>query len=192
MVESRWAIAIVVRTAHQHVQRVANEQLGVGVDARRRLVQDQHRGIRTERPRKRQQLLLPHRQRRTTLGPRVTIAKRQAIDETVRMHCLEAHVERSASSIASSRQGATLSAMVPEKQVHVLQHHAEDAAKRAEIHLADVHIVDGDPPLLHVVETQQQVHDGGLARPVAPNDPDPLTGLVTSNGHVLEHRLAGT
>ena len=55
---------------HQHVQRVANQQLGFGVDARRRLVEDQDARIERQRARERQQLLLPDRQRRAALGDR--------------------------------------------------------------------------------------------------------------------------
>ena len=44
MVDSRCAIAIVVRPAISDAQRVADEQLGLGVDARRRLVENSTRG----------------------------------------------------------------------------------------------------------------------------------------------------
>ena len=49
---------------HQHVQRVADQQLGFRVDARRRLVENQHARIERQRARERQQLLLADRQRR--------------------------------------------------------------------------------------------------------------------------------
>ena len=55
---------------HQHVQRVADQELGLGVDARRRLVEDQDARIERQRARERQQLLLPDRQRRAALGDR--------------------------------------------------------------------------------------------------------------------------
>ena len=70
MVDSRWAIAIVVRPAISTLQRVADEELGLGVDARRRLVEDQDARIERQRARERQQLLLADRQRRAALGHR--------------------------------------------------------------------------------------------------------------------------
>ena len=70
IVDSRCAIAIVVRPFISTLQGVADEQLGLGVDARRRLVEDQHARIERERARERQQLLLPDRQRRAALGHR--------------------------------------------------------------------------------------------------------------------------
>jgi hypothetical protein len=45
---------------HQHVQRVANQHLGLGVDAGGGLVEDEDLRVEGQRPRKREQLLLPH------------------------------------------------------------------------------------------------------------------------------------
>ena len=70
MVDSRCAIAIVVRPAISDAQRVADQQLGLGVDARRRFVEDQDARIERQRARERQQLLLADRQRRAALGDR--------------------------------------------------------------------------------------------------------------------------
>jgi len=44
--------------AHHHPKRISNQQLGLGVDARRRFVEDEHARIERQRPCKRQQLLL--------------------------------------------------------------------------------------------------------------------------------------
>ncbi len=54
-------MAIVVRPGHQDVQRVTNQQLGLGVDARRRFVEDENPRVERQRPRKREKLLLPDR-----------------------------------------------------------------------------------------------------------------------------------
>ena len=67
MVESRWAMAIVVRPASAP-QRVADQELGLGVDARRRLVEDEDARVERQRAGKRQQLLLADRERRAALG----------------------------------------------------------------------------------------------------------------------------
>ena len=55
---------------HQDVQRVADEELGFGVDARRRFVEDQHARIEGQRAGERQQLLLADRQGCAALGDR--------------------------------------------------------------------------------------------------------------------------
>src|ERR1700685_1018296 len=49
------------------------------------------------------------------------------------------------------------------EQEWILQHHAKAAAKIGEIHVFNVHSVDPDRALLHVVETHEQRNDRGLA-----------------------------
>ncbi len=49
------------------------------------------------------------------------------------------------------------------KQKRILQHHAESAAKRGQVHVFHVHAVDSDGAFLHVIEAQQQRNDRGLA-----------------------------
>ena len=63
------------------------------------------------------------------------------------------------------------------KQMHVLQHQAEQPAQIGEIERADVHAVDGDPAPLNVVEAQQQVDQRRLPRAGCTDNPDALTGL---------------
>ena len=53
---------------HQDVQGVADQDLGLGVDARRRLVEDEDPRIEGEGAGERQQLLLADRQRGAALG----------------------------------------------------------------------------------------------------------------------------
>ena len=186
IVESRCAIAIVVRPGHQHVQRVADDQLGLGVDARGRLVEDQHARIERQRPRERQQLLLPHRQRRAALGDRARIAVRQPLDERLGMdgarrtpHALV--VDRRVAEPDVVGDGAG-------EQVHVLQHQAEQAAHVVEIELADVDAVDRDPPALHVVEAQQQVDQRRLPRAGGADDADALAGADVE-ADALQHEV---
>ena len=57
-------------SAHDHPQRVANEQLGFGIDTGRRFVEHEHRWIESERARKREELFLPDGECRTSLGDR--------------------------------------------------------------------------------------------------------------------------
>ena len=53
---------------HQHAQSITDHDLGLGIDARGRLVQDEHARIEGEGAREREQLFLPHRERRAALG----------------------------------------------------------------------------------------------------------------------------
>ena len=69
---------------HQDPQRVLDEALGVGVDARRRLVEHEHVGREGERARERQQLALADRERRPPLPHRRIEPLRQPFDEAVR------------------------------------------------------------------------------------------------------------
>src|SRR5947207_12240280 len=65
----------------------------------------------------------------------------------------------------------------PRKQVHVLEHEAEEAPKVREIEFADVDAIHGDSPFADVVEPQQQVDQRALARPGGADDADTLAGL---------------
>ena len=172
IVESRCAIAIVVRPGHQHAQRVADEQLGLRVDARRRLVEDQHARVERERARERQQLLLPDRERRAALGDRARVAVRQPVDERVgvdgarrRAHALVVDRRVARADVVGDRAG---------EQMHVLQHEAEEPAQIVERQIADVDAVHQDPPARHVVEAQQQVDERRLAGAGRADDADAL------------------
>ena len=162
MVESRWAIGDRRPAAHQHLQRVADQQLGLGVDARRRLVEDQHARVERQRAGERQQLLLADRQRRAALGDRAREPVRQAVDEAAGVHRVgrAAHrlvVERRAQpDVARDRAG---------EQVHVLQHEAEQRRGAARGPCSRMSTPSTRiRPRLHVVEPQQQVDERRLAR----------------------------
>src|SRR4029077_12056128 len=72
------------------------------------------------------------------------------------------------------------------KQVDVLQDKAEQPPQVGQIELADIHAVDGDASTLHVVESQQQIDEGGLAEARATDDPDTLSCLDVER-HVLQY-----
>ena len=186
MVDSRCAIAIVVRLGHQHVQRVADDQLGFGVDARRGLVENQDARIEGQRARERQQLLLPDRQRRAALGDRARVAVRQPLDERLGVH----RARRAAHALVVDRRVAEADVVGDRarEQVHVLQHQAEQPAHVGEIELADVDAVDRDPAARHVVEPQQQVDQRRLARAGGADDADALAG-ADLEADVLEHQV---
>ena len=114
-------------SAHNHLQRLADQQLRLGVDARRCLVENQHRRVERERTGKRQQLLLPDRQRGAALGHRRVQALRQPIDKCVGVdgrdgapHAVIVDRPVAEPDVAGDRA---------REQVHVLQHQAESCSE---------------------------------------------------------------
>ena len=166
IVESRCAIAMRRAAAHQHLQCVANQQLGIRIHAGRGLVQDEDARIERQRPGERQQLLLSDRERRAALRDR-RVEPRGSRSMNVSA-CTASIAARTASSPIAALPEPDIARDRARKEMHVLQHQAEHRPQAREIHLADVDAVDRDPALLHVVEPQQQADDRRLARPVAP------------------------
>ena len=136
-------MAIVVRPGHQHVQRVADQQLGLGVDARRRLVEHEDARIEGERAGERQQLLLADRERGAALGDRRSRTRRGSRSMN-RSACTASAARCTASSAIADSPSRMLAAIVPREQVHVLQHEAEEPPQLVQVHLAHVDAVDED------------------------------------------------
>ena len=166
-------MAMVVRPRHQHVQRVADQELGLGVDARRRLVEDQDARVERQRARERQQLLLADRERRAALGDRRVVAVRQALDERVGVDGRRGAPDLR-SSVMPASPSRMLSAIVPENRWTSCSTRLKSPRSSCEIQLADVDAVDENPPALHVVEPQQQVDERRLARARGADDADAL------------------
>ena len=148
-------------SCHQHAQCVADHDLRLGVDARCRFVEDEHARVEGERSRKRQQLLLAHRQRRAALGDRTGISVCHPGDEPIGMdrrrrppHALVVDRSVAETDVVGDRS---------REQVHVLQDQAEQPAHVGQIERAHVDAVDRDAPPAHVVEPQQQVDHRRLA-----------------------------
>ncbi len=177
-------MAIVVRPGHQDVQRVANQQLGLGVDARGRLVEDENPRVERQRPREREELLLPDRQRRAALGDRALVSERHPFDEAVGVH----RRRRTPDIVIADRRVAKANVVGNRsgEQVDVLQHQAEQPAQLVERQLADVDAVDENPPAADVVEAQQQVDQRRLAGARGADDADALAGPDLER-HVLEN-----
>jgi hypothetical protein len=151
---------------HQDVQRVADEDFGFRVDARGRFVEYEHAGIEGQRPRERQQLFLPHRQGRPALGDRARVAVGKAFDEPIGVNRVR---RRADARIVDAHVAETdVVGHRSRKQVHVLQHEAEQPAQIGGIEMADVDAVHRNPPP-HVVEAQRQIDQRVvLPDPVAP------------------------
>ena len=163
MVESRCATAIVRAAGHQDPERVADEQLGLRIDARGRLVQDEDARVEGQRPREREQLLLADGQVGAALAHRAPVPSGSR--SMNRAACTASAARFTASSLIPSSPSRMLLAMVPEKSWTSWRTRLKRPRRSSSAHLADVHAVHEDPPARHVVEPHQQVDQRGLARP---------------------------
>ena len=125
IVDSRCAIAIVVRPAISTLQRVADQQLGLGVHARRRLVEHEDRAGRTRAPARTTAAASarPTASRRAR-RPRSSRPPRQPVDEAGRRAPPRAARRTASSSIAVVAEPDVAGDRARE-QVDVLQHEAE-------------------------------------------------------------------
>ena len=80
-VESRWAIAIVVRPSTSRVERLLHEPLGLRVERRGRLVEHEDRRVAQDRARDREPLLLAAREAVAALADDRVVALRQRRDQ---------------------------------------------------------------------------------------------------------------
>lgn len=72
----------------------------------------------------------------------------------------------------------------PMKEPGVLEHHAEETARRAALDVLDVHTVHGDPASAHVIEAPEQIDERGLPGTGRPHDSHRLpewTSIVRSS-----------
>jgi len=144
---------------------------------------------------------LPYRQRRAALGDHGLVALRQPLDELVRVH----EPRRGADLLIADRclVQAEVRRDRAREDERVLQHDADVAAHVGLAHVADVHAVEEDPALLHVVEARDEADDRGLPRPGRTDDRDALArgdlevhiaqhpfALVVREGDVVERDLA--
>ena len=144
------------------LEGLTHENLRVGVDVRRRLVEDEHSRIVNERAREGDELLLARGEGRAALldlflepcgrlaptRPRFTAAAAAATASSEMLLVAEADVRGNRAR----------------EQVDVLEHHAELAPQRLELPVANVDTVDEDAALLDVVEPHEEAHQRGLSR----------------------------
>ena len=159
---------------HQHLQRVADQQLRLGVDARGGLVEDQDRGSNASARANDSSCFCPTDRSRPRSATGLSSPsgsrsmKRSACTARGRAHARRRRCGVAQPDVAGDRPG---------EQEHVLQHEAEEPAQLRQRHLADVHAVDQDAAARHVVEPQQQADDRRLARAGGPDDADALPRL---------------
>ena len=161
MVESRWAMMMVVRPTVEPLQRLLDQQLGLSIHRRGRLVQDEHGSVLEHGAGDGEALLLPTGELDAPLTDEGIVAVRQRLDELVGVghpgrldHLLLGGVRPAEEDVLA--HGAV-------EEEDVLQHDAHLLAQAGEVDVAQVAPVEGDAPLADVVEARDQAGQGRLA-----------------------------
>ncbi len=165
---------------------VPDQELGFGVDAGGRLVQDQDLRIVGEGAGEGEQLLLPDRQRGAPFPEPGFVPPVQAPDEGVGVDGLRGPDGVARADGAVSQPDVFHDA--PGEEEDVLEHDADRAAQGRQVVGPDIDAVDEDGPPAGVVGPVEEGDEGRFARPRGADDGDPLARLHRE-GDVPEHRL---
>ncbi len=159
---------------HELVERALDRGLGLVVDGRRRLVQDQDGRILQDGARQREPLALAARQLHAALAHRRAVALRQAADELVRLGRLRGAHDVGLRDIAQSIPDVLGHRAVGQEAV--LRHVADRAAQLLQIERRDVDAVQADAARGGVVQPQQQLDQRALAAAGAADEGHRLAG----------------
>ena len=147
---------------HQAVHALLDQRLGAGVDARRGLVQNQHRRVGDGGAGDGQQLALSLAQVCAVARHHCVVALRQAADEGVGVRNFGRlfnfrlrRVQLAEADVVRHRAG---------EQVGVLQDNAQRAAQVVFLDEPHIHAVVGDGPARHLIKAVDEVGNRGLAR----------------------------
>jgi hypothetical protein len=158
----------------QRVQRVVDPLLGLRVDRRGRVVQDDHRWFRDQRPSQGDALALAARQGQAALADDRVVAVGQEADEPVglrrggdRDDLLVARAWTAVGDVGADRV---------REQEHLFEHDGDLAAQRGELDVAHVDAVDRHPAGRSVVEPRQQHRRRRLAGTARADQRDRLAG----------------
>ena len=190
------------RAALPHLEEaVLDVALGLGVERRGRLVEDEDRRVLEERPRDPDALLLTARELQPAFADRGLVTLGQREDEIV-----DLRRPRSTLDLGSRGLGASVGDVVEHRVVEEHGILRDDADLGVEARLRDVAqvlAIDPDRTAGHVVEPEEEPPDGGFARPRRPHQRDPLprpdaerdalqdrTGGVVAELDTIEHDLA--
>ena len=172
---------------HQPVQRALDRRLVLRIDARQRLVQDQHRRIAQQRPRDRKPLALAARQSVSALTNHRRIALWQRGDELMRIcrpgrgtNLVIGRIWLGESQIGQHR---------PVEQVRVLEHHRHLRADIGEAQIIQLATAQPDCPLLRRVQTLQQPDQRRFSRPRSADHADSPARLDRER-HSIQRRAS--
>ena len=161
MVDSRWAMTSVVRFSDTRSSASWISRLGVAVERRGRLVEQQDRRRLEDGAGDGDALLLAARELEAALAHLGVVALGREPDEIV-----DLREPRRLLDLGVARLPAAVADVVADgvvEQHGVLRHHADRRAQRFLRDVADVLAVDGDAPAADLVEAEQQARDGRLA-----------------------------
>ena len=154
--------------AHALGQAVEHGAFGLGIDARKGVVEHHHRRIVDQHPRDRGALLLPARKRHPTFANDRSKAMRQHCDvglETGHACGASDFVERGVSAAKRDIAGHRV-----REQRWLLRHHPDRFAQRAKRQTAQVTPVKRDASGGRLEQSGQQLDHRGFARPGAADD----------------------
>ena len=158
----------------QGLERALNEPLRRNVERRRRLVEDEHRGVREERTRERDKLALTRGEACALLVHVGRVAVGQPRDELVRAD----RARRSLGlRIGSARLAEADVVGDRTREEEVLLSDRHDRAAQVDLgEVAQTDAVERDAPLARVPEAGREASDGGLPRARLADEGDGLTG----------------
>ncbi len=160
---------------HQPVERFLDHRLALGVDGRERLVQDQDRRVAQERARDGDALALAAREPHPPLAHDGLVAVGQPRDELLRIGGAGGRRELGRRRVGLAHAQVLLDGAVEE--IGVLVDHREPAPQLVERQVTHVVAAEQHPPLLGIVEAEEEPRHGGLARAARPHDAHALAGL---------------
>ena len=164
------------RTAgHKLVECRLHLQLGAGIDARRRLVQQQNRRVGEHDARDAQQLFLTLAKHAAVLADDRIVAAWQLHDKLVRVRALGGF-----DNLFTRGIRATVSDIFRHRaleQPRILQHHAKGAAQACARVVTRGATIDYDAPSIDIVKAQQQVDERRLATARGTDEGKAHTGL---------------
>ena len=177
-----------VRFIMRFASAVLHEQLRLGVERRRRLVEHENRRVLEQRARNRQPLPLAAGEPLSPLADHRVVAVGQRRHEVVRVRRTRRGLDRLRRRVRRPVGDVGGDRVVEEHGL--LRHDADLRAQRRQRHVADVHAVDENRPARDVVEPRQQVDQRRLAGAAAADDGDHLAGLDVERHAAQDARLA--
>src|SRR5215467_6757817 len=171
---------------HEMIERLANAELGLGVDAGGRFIENEVARIMRQRSGEADELLLASGKSAAALAHRLIEAIGQRLNKIEQIHpagsghqLFVADTHGTQADVIGHRSG---------KQMGILKHHAEILAELLQIEISNIGSTDSNCPSLHFVKTQEQARECSLPCPGMPDDGDRLTRL-NSEADVAEHPI---
>ena len=174
---------------YQFIQRFLDLDLCAGIDIGGRFVEDQHRGIGKHRTGNGDELALTLGDIDALVGKDRIVTIGQMLDIGVDARCFRCRFYFLKRSIFFAVNDIFVDRAVEEPCV--LQHHRVSTAQGIALDIADLRVFYENVAAVYVVETHEQVDDGGLTSTRGTNDRDGLTGLCVHGNLVKDCLFRG-